>query len=71
MFIDNKLAIALANNPVFQKRSKHIDIKYHWLRGKIAEVVVQLIYVRTDEQLADIFTKGLAYCKFVMLVHRE
>jgi hypothetical protein len=70
VFMDNKSAIALANNPVFHKRSKHIDVKYHWLREKIAEGVVQLVYVRTDEQLADIFTKGLAYPRFVRLVHR-
>ncbi len=36
-FMDNKSAIALANNPVFLKRTKHIRIKYHWLRQKVAE----------------------------------
>jgi hypothetical protein len=70
VFMDNKSAIALANNPVFHKRSKHIDVKYHWLREKIADGIVQLIYVRTEEQLADIFTKGLAYPRFIRLVHR-
>ena len=45
-------------------------MKYHWLREKIAEGVIQLVYVRTDEQLADIFTKGLAYPRFIRLVHR-
>jgi len=70
VFMDNKSAIALANNPVFHKRSKHIDVKYHWLREKIAEGVIQLVYVRTDEQLTDIFTKGLAYPRFIRLVHR-
>jgi hypothetical protein len=59
VFMDNKSTIALTNNPVFHKRSKHIDVKYDYLREKIAEEIVQLIYVRTEEQLADIFTKGL------------
>jgi hypothetical protein len=70
VYVDNKSAIALANNPVFHKRSKHIDIKYHWLREKVAEGVVTLVYVKTEEQLADIFTKGLAYPRFMQLVHR-
>jgi hypothetical protein len=70
VYVDNKSAIALANNPVFHKRSKHIDIKYHWLREKVAEGVVTLVYVKSEEQLADIFTKGLAYPRFMQLVHR-
>jgi hypothetical protein len=70
VYMDNKSAIALANNPVHHKRSKHIDIKYHWLREKIAEGVVNLVYVRSEDQLADIFTKGLAYPRFMVLVYR-
>ena len=70
VYMDNKSAIALANNPVYHKRSKHIDIKYHWLREKIAEGVVNLVYVRSEDQLADIFTKGLAYPRFMVLVYR-
>ena len=69
-YMDNKSAIALANNPIYHKRSKHIDIKYHWLREKITEGVVTLVYVRSEDQLADIFTKGLAYPRFKMLVHK-
>ncbi len=40
VFMDNNSVIALANNPVFYKRSKHIDFKYHWLRHKVSEEVV-------------------------------
>jgi hypothetical protein len=68
VYMDNKSAIALANNPVFHKRSKHIDIKYHWLREKIAEGVIKLVFVRSVDQLADILTKGLAYPRFMELV---
>ena len=70
VYVDNKSAIALANNPVFHKRLKNIDIKYHWLREKVAEGVVTLVYVKSEEQLADIFTKELAYPRFMQLVHR-
>jgi len=69
VYMDNKSAIALANNPVYHKRSKHIDIKYHWLREKVAEGVVNLIFVSSENQLADIFTKGLAFSRFMVLVH--
>lgn len=45
-FIDNKTAIALVNNPVFHKKIKHIRIKYHWLRQKVAEELVALVYAQ-------------------------
>jgi hypothetical protein len=57
-FMDNKSAIALANNAVFHKRTKHIRIKYHWLDQKVAEGLVTLIYVQSEQNIADIFTKG-------------
>jgi hypothetical protein len=69
-FMDNKSAIALANNPVFHKRTKHIRIKYHWLRQKVAEGLVTLVYVQSEQNIADIFTKGLAHPRFIKLVYR-
>ena len=69
-FMDNTSAIALANNPVFHKRTKHIRIKYHWLRQKVAEGLVTLIYVQSEQNIADIFTKGLPYPRFMKLVYR-
>lgn len=59
VFIDNKSARLLAQNPVFHQRSKHIDIKYHWIRDMVSTNVVQLIDVSTDDQRADILTKTL------------
>ena len=41
--VDNKSAIDLANNPVYHKRSKHIDIKYHWLRQHVAKDVLNTV----------------------------
>ena len=43
--IDNKSAQSLANNPVFHQRSKHIDVKFHWLSEKVADKTISLIYV--------------------------
>ena len=56
---DSQSAIKLGENPEFHKRSKHIDITYHFIRECISEEKVKLVFVRTTEQLADGLTKGL------------
>ena len=56
---DSESARKLGENPEFHKRSKHIDITYHFIRECISEKRVKLAFVRTIEQLADGFTKGL------------
>ena len=56
---DNESAIQLANNPGTHARSKHIDIKYHFIREKVYERVLQLSYVRSELQDADFLTKPL------------
>ena len=65
--IDNKSAQALAKNPVFHDRSKHIDTRYHFIRECIAKKEIELEYVRTNDQIADIFTKPLKYENFQQL----
>ena len=55
--IDNSSARLLALNPVHHQRSKHIDIKYHWLRDKVADGSVDLLLVSTVDQRADLLTK--------------
>ena len=57
--IDNKSARDLALNPVHHQRSKHIDVKFHWIRDKIEDKTVELEKVDTTEQRADILTKAL------------
>jgi len=57
--IDNKSAIMLAKNPIHHQRSKHIDIRYHFIQEHIKEKAVELIHVKTKNQVADIFTKPL------------
>ncbi|GKF65976.1 hypothetical protein Tco_0192493 [Tanacetum coccineum] len=59
MHCDNKSAIALCCNDVQHSRSKHIDIRYHFIKEQVKNVVVELYFVRTEYQLADIFTKAL------------
>ncbi|CAL1409742.1 unnamed protein product [Linum trigynum] len=56
---DNQSAVAMAKNPVFYGRTKHIKIKYHVLRKAEAEGLVSLVHYSTQVQFADIFTKSL------------
>jgi len=59
IYINNKSAIMLAKNPVNHQHSKHIDIRYHFIREHVKEKAVELIHVKTKNQVADIFTKPL------------
>ena len=52
-------SIQLANNPVFHARTKHIEVHYHYIREKVLAQEIDLVYVGTHEQVADIFTKSL------------
>jgi hypothetical protein len=62
---DNQSCIKLSENPVFHDRSKHIDIRYHFIRDCVQRGAVRLDYIQTDEQIADIFTKALSRQKFM------
>ena len=57
---NNKSTRKLAENPKFHKRSKHIDIAYYFIRECIREKKVKSVFIRTTDQLADSFTKGLS-----------
>ena len=56
---DNISSIMLANNPVYHARTKHIEVHYHFVREKVLAREIDLVYVSTEEQVADIFTKAL------------
>ena len=67
LLIDNKSAIALAKNPVHHDRSKHIDVKFHFIRDCVEHGEVQLDHVGSDDQVADPLTKALGRVKFIEL----
>jgi hypothetical protein len=59
LLCDNESAIYMADNPVEHSRTKHIDIRYHFLRDHQQKGDIEIVYVSTHNQLADIFTKPL------------
>ena len=63
---DNQGAIALAKNPQFHARTKHIDIQHHFIRQKVDEGKIELQYVPTAKQVADGLTKALCKDKFIL-----
>nr|GEX76910.1 retrovirus-related Pol polyprotein from transposon TNT 1-94 [Tanacetum cinerariifolium] len=59
MYCDSKAAIAILCNPVQHSRTKHIDVRYHFIKEKVEKGIVELFFVGTEYQLADLFTKAL------------
>ncbi|GKB43060.1 retrovirus-related pol polyprotein from transposon TNT 1-94 [Tanacetum coccineum] len=67
---DNKSAIALCCNNVQHSRSKHIDIRYHFIKEQVKNGVIELYFVKTEYQLADIFTKVLCRERFEFFIDK-
>nr|GFA24774.1 hypothetical protein [Tanacetum cinerariifolium] len=68
MYCDNQSDIALCCNSVQHSRSKHIDIRHHFIKEQVERRVVELYFVETKYQLADIFTKALPRDRFETLL---
>lgn len=63
--VDNQSTIKLIHNPIYHKRTKHIDIRYNFIREKVEQNIIVIKYVESSIQLADFLTKALPYGKFV------
>ncbi|GJY27428.1 retrotransposon protein, putative, ty1-copia subclass [Tanacetum coccineum] len=70
LYSDNKSAIALCCNNVQHSRSKHIGIRHHFIKEQVENGLVELYFVRTEYQLADIFTKPLARERLEFLINK-
>ena len=63
-YVDNKATISLIKNLVLHDRSKHIGIRFHYIRECTNRGLIKIDFIRTEEQLEDIFTKSVARVKF-------
>ena len=64
LYCDNQSTIAISNNPVHHNRTKHIDTRLHFIRDLIEQKMIELQYVNTNQQVADVLTKSLPREKF-------
>nr|GEV14863.1 hypothetical protein [Tanacetum cinerariifolium] len=69
MYCDSKVAIAISCNPVHHSRTKHIDVRYHFIKEKVEKGIVELFFVEIKYQFADLFTKALPEERFKYLVN--
>nr|GFB87767.1 copia protein [Tanacetum cinerariifolium] len=68
IYCDSKSAIAISCNPVQHSRTKHIVVRYHFIKEHVQKGTIELYFFKTDYQLADIFTKALPADRFNYLV---
>lgn len=64
IYCDNQSALSIAKNPILHGRTKHIDIRFHFIRDLMKDKIIQVKYCSPETQLADVFTKGLPRAKF-------
>jgi hypothetical protein len=67
---DNTSVISISKNTIIHSKTKHIPIKYQFLRDRVTQRVVKVVYVETKEQIVDIFTKPLPRNTFENLRHK-
>ena len=67
LYCDNLNAINISKNPIQHSRTKHIDIRNHYIWNLVEDKIIDLRHISTEDQLADIFTKGLDASRYESL----
>ncbi|KAI3772603.1 hypothetical protein L6452_03793 [Arctium lappa] len=70
IYCDSKSAIAISSNPVQHTKTKHIDVRYHFIKDHVEKGTIELYFVNSEHQLADLFTKALDEKQFNYLVSK-
>jgi len=70
LYADNTAAISMANNPTMSPANKHIELRHHFIREQVLRNNIQLVYTRTEDNSADLFTKNLSLPLFSKHVGR-
>nr|GEY04189.1 retrovirus-related Pol polyprotein from transposon TNT 1-94 [Tanacetum cinerariifolium] len=70
IYCDSKSAIAISCNPVQHTRTNHIDVRYHFIKDHVGKGTIELYFVGTEYQLADLFTKSLPEARFKIVVEK-
>lgn len=70
IYNDNQSALKLSENQVFHKRTKHIHVKYHFIRDKVKNADIELLYMPTNDMVADMLTKPLGVKKHQLICDR-
>ncbi|GKF47351.1 hypothetical protein Tco_0137153, partial [Tanacetum coccineum] len=68
IFIDNESTICIVKNPVFHSKTKHIEIRHHYIRDSNEKKLIQMIKIHTDHNVADLLTKAFDVDRFQYLI---
>jgi len=68
IYCDNKSGVRLEKSPMFRDKSKHIEIRYYFIRDMVQRGFIRLHHISTDEKIADILTEALSKGKFLVFI---
>ncbi|GJY71011.1 hypothetical protein Tco_0474714 [Tanacetum coccineum] len=68
IYIDNESTICIVKNPVFHSKTKHIEIRHHFIRDAYEKKVIQVLKIHTDDNVADLLTKSFDVSRFNFLI---